>query len=400
MARTSARNRFPVYVAAILVPMVLLGCCLMFNIMTLDRVGEYANIDDIVGEQRAEEGLYNGLVHSMRDYKLAGYRHARPDITVIGSSRSLQVRDYFFKQRFFNAGGIVYGPTDAFHVTDRLRALHEPGHLIWFLDFFHFCAGGNEFRTDLVRPPRQSMQQASEIQRALVPIRLIAVQKIIGLKDFLSWGLGGATRDFNGVRLYGLGLQNGLASAFGGDGSLYKDLDGQLPDVESRMESGLREIDAATPVWRPDCWINQESLQLVDLFVNEMAAAGIKLTMIAAPLPRRMLDHMRRLGRYRYIDEWRRLMRKRYANFYDYLSVDQLQGTDCEFIDYYHGGEVTYMRILMDIARKPGAAIANVVDSDRLKNLVAKNAGDVVVADNNIGRAITRPSNPGQGCNP
>lgn len=232
------RNRWVRYLAVLVAPTVLLTCGIVFNLLTLEAVGEYASVDRIVEEQRETGGLYNGFIHSVVSYKYSSYRQEKPEVVVIGSSRSLQVRDYFFDARFYNAGGEVRSPTDAFQQTDNLLRLHKPQHVVWFMDFFHFCSSSDSFRTNLRRPVTTLSQSTASVERGLVPFQLIAVKKVVGFGDYLSWGIGAAQTSRKGVRLFGLGVQKNLNSAFGPDGSLYRFLDGPLPRVSVRLEGG------------------------------------------------------------------------------------------------------------------------------------------------------------------
>tara|TARA_R110002072_G_scaffold53841_4_gene141730 strand:+ start:4051 stop:5268 length:1218 start_codon:yes stop_codon:yes gene_type:complete len=385
MPELPRKSRWMCYLALLVTPGALLVASFVFNLLTLEAVGEYAGIDRIVREQRATGGLYNGFVHSVGAYKKAGYGQSAPDVTVIGSSRSLQVRDYFFKAGFYNAGGEVRSPTEAFAVTDALLRLHKPKHLVWFMDFFHFCASSARFRKNLRRPVTVPWAAGAAVQRGLVPFQLIAAKKVIGLSDFLNWGTGGAERSRQGVRLFGLGVQRSLDVAFGPDGSLYKHLDGPRPRAPRRLDVGIAEIEKGTSVWKHDCHLNLEAMQFVDLYAREMAAAGINLTLIAAPLPEFMLKRLRGSGRYGYLDEWRKRMTARHPRFLDYTSVAAISGRDCEFLDYYHGGEVTYMRIMADIGRRADTPLHSVIDTGRLDALIARWAGSLTVADNRIG---------------
>lgn len=388
MSSRPLRSKWIRYLTALLMPMALLICVFVFNLVTLDAVGEYSSMDRIVREQRETTGLYNGFVHSVSSYKYSGYRHARPEVAVIGSSRSLQVRDYFFNATFFNAGGEVRSTAEAFSVADKLLSLHRPQHLVWFMDFFQFCSSGSTFRENLGRPVTATRKTGARVQRGLVPFRLVAAKQVVSLKAFFAWGTGGAESHRRGVRLFGLGVQKNLNAAFGPDGSLYKFLDGTPPAEVDRLDTGLSQIEKGALVWKHDCHLNLEAMHLVDLFVAEMEMAGIKLTLIAAPLPEFMLKAMKASGRYGYVDEWRKRMRRRHPAFFDYTSVASISGQDCEFLDYYHGGEVTYMRILADIGVNVRAPLKDVVDTKRLNALILRKAGHLTVADNAIGAKL------------
>jgi hypothetical protein len=391
-------NKWIRYLLAIVSPAALLGCALVFNLLTLEAVGEYSSVDRIVREQRDTGGLYNGYVHSVASYKNSGYRQAKPEVVVIGSSRSLQVRDYFFKAKFFNAGGEVRSPAEAFAVTDELLRWHKPQHIVWFMDFPQFCASSRNFRENLQRPVSAPRKEEMRVQRELVPFQLIAVKKVVSLGDFLNWGTGSAEKVRRGVRILGLGVQKNLDAALGPDGSLYRFLDGGAPSPGKRLDFGLTEIEQGSSVWKHDYHLNREALQLVDLFVGEMERAGINLTLIAAPLPEFMLKAMLESGRYTYLTDWRERMKTRYPGFYDYTSVGSIAGQDCEFLDYYHGGEVTYMRILAEIGARGKAALRKVVNTGRLKTLILRRAGDLTVADNSIGTKLLGARPPIRDC--
>ena len=113
------------YLLGFLAPIVLLGIVLLLNKAALDNAGEFADISRIVAAQRADEGLYNGLVHSVQAYKYETYRQANPKIVALGSSRSLQVRDYFFNGDFYNLGGVSADPLRIFNIMDTLFAEHQ-----------------------------------------------------------------------------------------------------------------------------------------------------------------------------------------------------------------------------------------------------------------------------------
>ena len=160
-----------------------------------------------------------------------------------------------------------------------------------------------------------------------------------------------------------------------------------LPESE-RHDVGLAAIEQGSSIWKHDCHLNLEAMRLVDMFVGEIRSAGVKLTLIAAPLPDYMLEAMQVSGRYAYVNQWLELMKKRYAEFFDYTSVMSIDAQDCEFLDYYHGGEVTYIRILADLGRRGNSALGMLLDTERLNSILKRKAGRLVAADNLIGRRL------------
>jgi len=53
----------------------------------------------------------------------------------------------------------------------------------------------------------------------------------------------------------------------------------------------------------------------------------------------------------------------------------ELGSSDCEFIDGFHGGRVTYLRMLDAIVRSGKTNLARYIDLDSIDRLIAENAG-------------------------
>lgn len=383
------RLRVLSFIVGFLAPLAILAGLIVINMRLLDVAREYADVSRIVQEQRDTGGLYNGVIHTFNAYKFEAFKQLRPKAVVIGSSRSLQVRDYFFKTPFYNLGGAVSQPTKAFAVLDRAILEHPPEHVIWFLDFWHFCVPESASDGEVVRPFTGAARQ--NIERTLVPFKLWMQDHLPPLKKYLDAAINGQSHTFNGIEMFGLNLMPEPQVGFGPDGSMYNALQGEEMKAERRASYWMERIGSvANGALRSDCRLSASVFAYIDLFAKELAAENIGLTLISAPMPGRLIDRMRNTGKYAYIDEWRVEMRTRFDNFYDAYDTRQLGDDVCEYIDFLHGGDVTYMRIFKDIAKRPGTWLGSNVDVDRLGRLIVEHAGSPIVADNHIGKAFAR----------
>ena len=127
------------YIWIALLAYMSIAALIAVNYYVLYQTGELDGLDKIVKAQQQTSGLYNGLSEGMAAYKYEGYRQRRPEIVAIGTSRAMQIRDYFFTKPFYNLGGLVQGQTQAFALLDQLILKHPPQTIIFAVDFWTFC---------------------------------------------------------------------------------------------------------------------------------------------------------------------------------------------------------------------------------------------------------------------
>ena len=138
-------RKIRIYVSVVLVAYAIVASLIGANYLVLFRTGEVADVETIVDAQQRHGGLYNGLSVGLAEYKYEGYRQRRPEIVAIGTSRAMQIRDYFFTQPFYNLGGLTQGQGQAFALWDRLLASQPPKTVIFAVDFWTFCTRKYEF---------------------------------------------------------------------------------------------------------------------------------------------------------------------------------------------------------------------------------------------------------------
>lgn len=94
-----------------------------------------------------------------------------------------------------------------------------------------------------------------------------------------------------------------------------------------------------------------------------------------APVAGQIVELMRSDGRYKYIDELRRVLADQYGpRFFDYFDLRGIS-PDSEFLDGFHGGEVTYMRMVAAAAARPNSPLRGFVDVARLEERIREASG-------------------------
>ena len=222
-----------IYIFVLLLAYVSIAALITMNFSVLYFTGELDGLDKIVKAQQQTSGLYNGLSEGMAAYKYEGYRQRRPEIVAIGTSRAMQIRDYFFTKPFYNLGGLVQGQTQAFALLDQLILKHPPQTIIFAVDFWTFCTQKKGF-LPFIRPTGTFHDGQGNPSDPLLLIRLLAEGRLSSesLKQI-------TTHLFNPLQraLPRTGISAPLTdSGFGPDGSMYNLQSTKKPDTSSDIE--------------------------------------------------------------------------------------------------------------------------------------------------------------------
>ncbi|WP_417382831.1 hypothetical protein [Gimesia sp.] len=351
---------------------VLLALIVLLNIIFLIRTDELGGINAIVDKQVKGGGLYSGH-HGVIDVKFENYKRKKPKIIALGSSRSLQIRDYFFTEPFYNIGGEARSLLQAYHILDRFFGVHKPEVVILYLDYWW------RFSNEDKRPPVNPNYMRRTVTSAVAPIAALLDNRLqIGQYfDIISGKL-----TYTGpIQRIGFGALTTLGG-FGPDGSHYYNLQGNMLPVNQRISDKTRFIrDEPVPSGRLD-------FGLLRHLQAELKQQGITLISILAPLSQKTLKLARQKKGYSYITELRRHLVEDVPNAYDFFDLSPYGASDCEFSDSMHAGEVANMRIIYEISKSENSPLLRYVDPKSLKSMISKHANGVTIANNAIGDAF------------
>ncbi len=362
------------------------------NAIFLNRVNEDWNVSEVIRTQLTKGALYNGLTYGP-EYKTGMFREIKPKIVSLGSSRAMQFRNYFFRQSFYNLGGDVRRPQDAFQLASELFPNGRPDVLIYTTDFWNYFKGQGKY----VRPPGGlARKYGKPLSRLALPFSLLWDRRLTFSKYF-DVLIGKVSKFRNG--LIKIGYTAIIRDAgFGPDGSYYfrtqtQELSG-VPapkSAEDRFKVTLEMIRKGTGTFKYNLKLNKNMINLIRKFVEEMERRGIKVIVLAPPFPPSVIEEItKRKDAFYYIREWHEEMARLVPNFYNFFDTRKLGSGDCEFIDGTHGGEVNYARMMLSIAERPQSPLSGYIDIERIRKLVRNNVCKTSVADNVIGQAYRK----------
>lgn len=123
------------------------------------------------------------------------------------------------------------------------------------------------------------------------------------------------------------------------------------------------------------------AIQELRKLVLELEAQSIEVTLLLPPLASSVLGAIEPNAENRLIPLWRDAIVDLGFRVFDFTDSRLLKSSDCEFIDGFHGGEVTYLRILDAISNFDNGALAKSIDHDMVRALIAANSGNARIAE-------------------
>ncbi len=374
------RNIFGSYNAVLGLVFIVFGIFGVSSVIVMIRSDGFVPIEKIVAEQQKNAILFNSPLSSMYKHKLALHKERAANIVAIGSSRSHQFRAYAFSESFTNLGG-VFGPLRyAESFVRELIDVHKPGIIIWAIDYQDFfqAPGGAPLRTE-------------DEKNIFSPLGLV----VTGTLDWKSyWKLmfdGEVIENFP-VKLMGLS-----AKATGGgydyDGSMYhfgRDYDvlgkGDIKHTNSR-ESLYRGIVENSSQGDRVNTVQPWALAVFKSILDYAASKNVIVIPVlvpSSPAVMEILDEKPDVFR-RGLDELRQVLPRYSPHFADFVDPREYGSSECEFLDAHHGGEVTYLRIMLGLSDMPGSPLKSYVRRDLIGRLIEDYENNIFITEGRIG---------------
>ena len=386
MQHPRARSYVLIWLSIVVGPDLLYA----LSAIALWNANEYPTTSRNVSVTLERPVLYNALSVPLWAYKSGMYRARQPKVTVVGSSRAMMIRDYFFRSSFYSLAGLVAGPNQLDYVERSLFAAHQPEVLIAILDFWTFC--------DKDRSDSDVYEADTKSAWPLWLLRLV-FNGALSVGDIATLLLQRASTNIGNVEKVGItAVLRDIG--FGNDGSYHyfgRLASFRLASPGARWEEASGRIARGEGQFVHGCAVATSAIDKLASIVDKITAEGTRVVLILGPMPKNILSEMDTGGHYEYITDLRRALKERLSfpvEYYDYHATTAALLPACEFLDGFHGGEVTYARILLDIIqRNPATVLAGSLDREKLSRLVRSHSGRITVDDNPLGEAYRRNFN-------
>lgn len=379
-------NSYSSYVKAFLsylAVLVLFAVMLLipYSCLWLHESGDVA-VERAVAAQSGEDFILfgSGLSQDFVDYKLQLYASVKPDIVTIGSSRVMQFRGGWFREKYTNMGGVAGNLAVLRSTIDAMLAIHKPTAIIIGLDFWWFLPQWESHPETHVPPTSGSYNYSlSSLKK---PWEWLLEGKI-SLHEFLAPITGVFGEGFRTDR-YGIMAQQSN-DGFGPDGSWYytAEITGQKPALDYGFKDTLGNIERGT---RAFYHAGPEQTGPAEAHINAFAeiwcklkTRGIHTFVFIPPLAKKVLARMDATS-YPHLYELRKALLSRGIDVLDLTDPAVLGASDCEFVDGFHGGDVLYARILRQMADS-WPRLLPYVNMERLDTIIRADQGHAFSPD-------------------
>ncbi|MDR1857335.1 MAG: hypothetical protein LBR22_09330 [Desulfovibrio sp.] len=362
---------------------VALACILAlpYTVLWLHQSGDVA-VERATKAQAA--GVFavfgSGVSQDFVDYKLQLYAAAKPQIAALGSSRVMQFRGAYFRLPFMNVGGTAGNLAVLRSTLEAMLASHKPKAVILGLDFWWFMPKWEPHPFNEVPPTSGSYNYGFDSLKK--PWTWLMEGKI-STKDFFA----PVTGNFRPDR-YGIMAQQ-TDDGFGPDGSWYytAEITGQRRPFDYKFTDTLKQVTHGIKAFYWATKAPGPSTEHLDAFAEiycKLRARGITVFPFIAPLSVSVYDAMKeRKEHYPHLFLLREALAERGIDVVDLSDPRILGANDCEFVDGFHGGEVTYVRVLRDMADRWPALLAY-VNMERIDAAIRDWKGHALVPDSRL----------------
>ena len=346
----------------LLISVALMATMILCIQIGLKKIGELDIHHVIDVQNRNNDALFlSGINQKTFSYKTHLAKDYDAQVVLIGSSRAMQVRNQFFIKKFFNYGGAVNSVSQLEALAEKALNLNKNVEMaIIFLDPWWF---NSEFVKNSTDPPMDSYPEW--ISTGIIWDALLLLQK----GDWI-------TRSF---RSDNLGIQAILTeSGYAKDGSFYENevTTGKRPPLDSKFLDTLKRINNGDQRFEKSNVADSILLGRGCNAVNLIADQIPHIVLVLPPFAPKVWSAMR-MGGYGYLDNIKTYFDKCNSNIpiFDYhSSQDFTLGSDCEFMDGFHAGDVVNARLLQSLAKK-SVKIRESLNSNFIAEFIGKNSG-------------------------
>ena len=374
-------KRYLFIYGALLAP---IACLIYLNALFLYGIGEIRPVETIAREQQQNHGLYGSATHRLPyRYMLEIFSVRQPEVVAIGSSRVLQLSQSMFTTGFANLGQTVNSLTEGRLLISDLIQRHQPQLVLFGLDYWWFSENAHRPAGNFIH--HRDAGDTLSFDTAFLPTQWLLEGKIppaeflkglvypSWLRPFATYGMRAA--------LYREGLMpDGSYSYLGIQLGLRRADDSRFADTLSRIAESRSFFQHCSNT-------NSERFADYEAILRTLRDAQIPVITFLIPFAPTVQNHMKAMNAaYGCID----LIRARLAaialnnsdqGYFDLFDSAAHGSDDCEFVDGFHGGSATTVRMLLKMIERPSSPLAHMVNRDALERLLAASAGRTVLPE-------------------
>ncbi|MBU1036474.1 hypothetical protein KKF32_00380 [Patescibacteria group bacterium] len=320
--------------------------------------GELWPIKKVIAFQNKakEEVLFNRKVidDEIAKYKYLNILERNLDILVIGSSRSMQIRQEMFSERvkFYNAGGIIYNVGDMLDFINNLPVDKTPEMMILNVDFYWF---GD--KREVTRSISKALSEGDTVNKweSHLYANKYLLSNLLQKRNIFSEIIKGREK-FEG--LISIGFQALDGNGFRHDGSYQYGL--YLSELRKNLEyydrkSYLFRIENGISPFIRNSVYDSGKVEILEEFLKICKSRGIKVIAFAPPMSTEIYEAVNESIYHKdLINNFRSNIGSIFAkydyNYYDFTELRAFNLTDLYMFDGLHSTETAMAKILLEMS--------------------------------------------------
>lgn len=330
---------------------------------------EDLTIDKVVKFQLKTDAVYNSLNMDYFQYKLELIKNIKPKVIALGSSRVMQFREESFNENFITTGGAMNHLNEGYLFLEEMIKVHKPEIIILGLDFWWF----NE---NYYQPNSFSNSDIEEVNiKNKINITLSKLLRKEFDLDIFEYVLK-KENDITNYENIGLNSQK-YSNGFRKDGSYHYSLFilGDAKNSDIKFSNTFKRIEDGNSRFQYGNHISKERVAIFNDIVKFTQDNNIKLILFIPPLANEVVERMDNLGdKYNFVTEFRNLIKNSKIENYDFHDMRDYYKNSCEFVDGFHGGDVTYQRILKKMYDE-NSILSKYLTIESIKKSIDENVG-------------------------
>jgi len=338
--------------------------------------GETMSLEKVKEEQlnSKTEKLYGTALHNNTvNYKRHMLNSTESKIIALGSSRIMQFRANMFLDSFYNTGGVMGSINSGSLVIEDIIK-QNPEIIFISIDPWWFNKN--------YQKPSASID---DVNSSFDPSDSYPI-KLTHIKDVARWLFSKKlTFDdlyntiFNGQSNIGISASKG--DGYGIDGAFYsaRQITGQLSSEAKLFDNEIQRIKNNKGNLKYGSSADDQHINNFTSLVEKISNSGIKVIVFFPPFALKLHKLFQAKEKsYKYMGDIREKLTKKGVEYFDFSDPREIDSDTCEFFDGTHGGEITYARILLELANKRGD-IQKYINIKYLKSIVKKYQGSTFV---------------------
>lgn len=342
---------------------------ILFSIyIYLVSIKENIDTKDSVQRQINNDSIYNVDNMNMFNYKKELVKNIKPKIISLGSSRVMQFREESFNTKFITAGGAMNHLNEGYLFLQEITKYHKPEIIILGLDFWWF---NEKF------PQPKKFNHLTTKENILDKISNILSKIKDGSFTFENFKSGFQNQN-NLTNYENIGLNSQkYSNGFRKDGSYHYSLFilGDAKNSDIKFSNTFNRVDNGNSRFQYGNNISKERVEVLNNIIKFTKDNNIELILFIPPLANEVVERMDNLGdKYNFITEFRNLIKNSKIENYDFHDMRDYYKNSCEFVDGFHGGDVTYQRILKKIYDE-NSILSKYLNIESIKKSIDENVG-------------------------